>query len=103
MIHEQERMLGLVKEVLGDAFMALEIVHYDLHEDFAREQTNIRCTISDTTGERTEIEGAGVGLIDAFFHALLSRLAQDYPSLNSIIIEKFSVVGKLSRGNAPCH
>lgn len=103
MIHEQERMLGLVKEVLGDDFMHLEVVHYDLHEDFAREQTHIRCTIEDTQGEKTEIEGAGVGLIDAFFHALLNRLSQDYPSLNSIIIEKFTVSGKLSSGREASH
>ena len=103
MIHQQDRMLGLMKEVLEGEFVHLEVTGYDLHEDFTREETRIDCTIKDSHGEISHIEGGGVGLIDAFFHGLLNRLSQEYPSLTSIIIEKFTVAGKLSSGREHSH
>lgn len=99
MIHEQERILALVKEVLGENYVQLEVIGYDLHEDFGREATRIACTIRDTPGEVTVIEGSGVGIINAFFHALLDRLSRDYPSLDSISIDKFAVAGKIGSGS----
>lgn len=99
MIHEQERMLGLTKEVLGDDFMHLELVGYDLHEDFHREETRIACKFRDNkTEEVTVIEGKGTGVIDAFFHGLLDRLSQDYPSLDTIQIDKFQVAARIGSG-----
>ncbi len=101
MIHEQERMLGITREILGEDWMHLEVVGYDLHEDFHREQTRIACKIRDNkTNEVKVIEGSGVGLIDAFFHALLDRLSDRYPSLETISIDKFSVTAKIGSGSA---
>ena len=42
-----------------------------------------------------QIVGHGVGPIDAFFRGLLDFLHAEYPSLNSIVIDKFAVIGKL--------
>ena len=100
MIHEQGRILSLMKELLGPDYMQLEVVGYDLHEDFHREQTRIACKIRGDDGDLV-IEGSGVGLIDAFFHGLLNRLSQDYPSLDSIAIDKFIVQGKIGTGSEP--
>ncbi len=92
-------MLGITREVLGDDWMHLEVVGYDLHEDFDRESTRIACKIRDNkTQEVKVIEGSGVGLIDAFFHALLDRLAVRYPSLETISIDKFAVTAKIGSG-----
>jgi len=100
MIFEQAKMQGIMKELLGDDYVHLGLVGYDLHEDFHREETNIACKIrDDKTGEVTVIEGAGVGLIDAFFHALLSRMSRDYSSLQTISIDKFIVEGKIGSGH----
>ncbi len=99
MIYEQERILSIVKDVLKEEYVHLEVVGYDLHEDFEREQTRIACTIRDTNGETAVIEGSGVGIIDAFFHALLARLSREYPSLDSISIDKFAVTGKIGSGS----
>ncbi len=99
MIHDQERMLGLTKEILGDDFMHLELVGYDFHEDFHREESRIACKIrNNSTNEEQVIEGSGVGLIDAFFHALLDRLSEQYPSLDTISIDKFQVNAKIGSG-----
>ena len=99
MKHEQERMLGLMREILGDDFMALEVVGLDLHEDFERGETVIACTVkNDRTDRLTTIEGRGVGLIDAFFHSLLDGLSERYPSLKTITIDKFAVKGNMGSG-----
>ena len=97
MIHQQDRMMGIMKELLGDKYIHLEVVGYDLHEDFGRGETSIACKIRDTqSNELTVIEGRGVGIIDAFFHGLLDRLSRDYPSLESISVDKFVVTGRIS-------
>ena len=97
MIHKQARMIGIMKEILGDKYLELEVVGYDLHEDFGRSETKIACKIRDThSNELTVIEGRGVGIIDAFFHGLLDRLSQDYPSLQTIAVDKFTVTGKIA-------
>lgn len=99
MIHEQARMSGLTKELLGEDYLHLELLGYDLHEDFDREQANIAVTIRDKqTGEKQVIEGSGVGLIDAFFHALLDAMSGEYPSLETITIDKFLVQAKVGSG-----
>ena len=98
MIHEQARMLELMAELLGPERVRLSVVSYDLHEDFAREDTQITCTIRWVDGPTAVIEGHGVGPIDAFFNGLLGRLSKDHPSLNSLVIDKFQVLGKLSAG-----
>lgn len=97
MIHQQDRMMSIMKELLGDKYIHLEVVGYDLHEDFGRGETSIACKIRDTqSNELTVIEGRGVGIIDAFFHGLLGRLSRDYPSLESISVDKFVVTGRIS-------
>jgi hypothetical protein len=97
MIHQQERITGIMKELLGEKYLKLEVVGYDLHEDFGRGETSIACKIRDThSDEVTVIEGRGVGIIDAFFHALLDRLSREYPSLQSIQVDKFVVTGNIA-------
>lgn len=92
-------MLSLTKELLGEEHMHLELLGYDLHEDFHREATRLAVTIRDNNTKETQvIEGRGVGLIDAFFHGLLDRLSEEYPSLQTVSIDKFAVTGKIGSG-----
>ena len=96
MIRDQQRMLGLMKELLGDNFLYFDVVGYDLHEDFGRGETQIACKIADNnSGEITVIEGQGVGVIDAFFHGLLNRMAVEYASLGTVELDMFVVNAKL--------
>ncbi len=98
MIHEQSKMLELMREFLGEDLVRLRVDGYDLHEDFSREDTRMACTIRHVDGHTDVIEGRGVGPIDAFFKGLIERMARDYPSLESLVIDKFVVVGKLGDG-----
>jgi hypothetical protein len=99
MIRDQQRMLGLMKELLGDNFLHFDVVGYDLHEDFGRGETQIACKIADNnSGEITVIEGQGVGVIDAFFHGLLNRMAVEYASLETVELDMFVVNAKLGAG-----
>ncbi len=101
MIHEQDRMSAMMGEILGDRLVKLTVVAYDAHEDFSREETRLTCRVKDkTSGEEFAIEGKGVGLIDAFFHGVLARMSQEYPSLQTIAIDKFMVTGKIGGGRA---
>ena len=76
MIHQQDRIHGLTKEVLGEQYIHLEVIR-ELHEDY-RGSTLVACRFRTDAGETT-IEGRGVGLVDAFFNGLLARLSSDYP------------------------
>jgi len=104
MIRDQQRMLGIMKELLGDDFLHLEVVGYDLHEDFGRGETHIACKISDSSRDDIAvIEGRGVGVIDAFFHGLLLRLSADYPSLETVSLDKFVVNAHINRKKQGSH
>ena len=97
-------MLGIMKELLGDSYLHLEVVGYDLHEDFGRGETQIACKITDTSKDEVAmIEGRGVGVIDAFFHGLLQRLSADYPSLETVSLDKFVVNARINRKTRGSH
>ena len=97
MIHQQDRIHGLTKEVLGEQYIHLEVIDCRLHEDYRGEDTLVACRFKEDDSETT-IEGRGVGLIDAFFNGLLARLSEEYPSLKTVSIDKFTVDAKISSG-----
>ncbi len=99
---KQERSLALIKEILKDKFLDLAMVGYDVREDFDKDEARIVCRVRDVrTGETQNIEGQGVGIIDAFFHGLKARLADKYKSLDTIRFTGFTVKGKMDTGRGP--
>ena len=97
MIHQQDRIHGLAKEILGDQYIHLEVLDCQFHEDYRGGDSLLACRVKTDTGEST-IEGRGAGIVDAFFNGLLVMLSLDYPSLKTVSIDKFTVNAKISSG-----
>lgn len=98
---KQEEMLVKMKEILQEQYMHLGVRSYTVHEDLESTQDGeapckISCELVGEDGEKMVVEGEGVGTIDAFFNALRTRLADDYPSLRSIAFSEFSIQGLFS-------
>jgi hypothetical protein len=95
-IEKQQQILTLMKEILKEEYIHLQVLSYDLHEDFVTGDSRIVCQVKDErTGEVLTIEGKGAGVLDAFFHGLKDRLAKSFPSLNTIRFSSFDLRGDL--------
>lgn len=100
MYEKQKKMIGLMKEILQEDYMNLRVVSYTLTENLDENTCQIQCELND--GETSiMVEGEGVGTIDALFDGLKSRLAGDYPSLESIRFADFDIEGLISSDDGP--
>jgi len=91
LMESQEQMLELMGDILENDLIAFDVRAHVHEEDHQTERSVIRATLVDRRADsEVEIDGEGVGLIDAFFHALVKALAKDYPSLDSIKFREFS-------------
>jgi len=98
---QQQNMVGKMKEVLQEDYLELEVSSYQLTEDLSEETSRIDCTLSEAEGTTFQVEGTGVGAIDAFFAALRTHFADDYPSLKTIRFSKFKIEGLMSSDVGP--
>lgn len=87
--------LELIRRVLGNDYLELRIDKLVVEEGKDQESTRVRVDLSDTQGQRLSVDGSGVGLVDAMFHALLERYSAEYPSLKSIELAQFGVEAQL--------
>ena len=95
---QHEQLDRLVRDILGESYLTLEIPQYVLEEDVSSRTATIRCKVAEAqTGGFVEITGSGVGLIDAIFQGLKSRFSKAYPSLDHIEFVDFSVSGDFSK------
>ncbi len=95
----QERMLALIRDLLGEDYLHLEVRGHALEEDLVEGVSRVRLTLLDsTTGDEREVSGKGVGLVDAAFDALFGMLAAEYSSLAHIRFVSFSVAGAVGTG-----
>lgn len=101
MYEEQTKMISLMKEILQDDYLHLSVHQYTLNENLDQGSVDIHCRLSNQKDESFEVEGAGVGVIDALFDGLKKRMADDYPSLKSIRFSEFSIEGLVSREDSP--
>lgn len=101
MYEKQTQMISLMKEILQDKYLHLQVHHYALNENLDQGSVDIHCRLSDQNGESFEVEGVGVGVIDALFDGLKKRMADAYPSLKSIRFSEFSIEGLVSRDDGP--
>lgn len=96
MAMNQEKMIGLMREILQDEYLELVVRAYTLTEELSEGRSQIKCQMTNKNGKDVEVEGQGVGLIDAVFDGMRSYLAEDYSSLNSIRFSQFSIKGLIS-------
>ena len=86
--------LELIRRVLGDGYHELELERLVLDEA-AEASCSVVVEAKDTHAGRYRVEGTGRGLVDAIFHAMLERYAQEYQSLKSIELANFKVEARL--------
>lgn len=82
--HEQ-----LIKRVLGTNYFQLTIAKLVVEDD-PTDGSQVKAFISEGT-EQVEVDGKGVGVVDAFYNALLARYAREYQSLKTIQLSGFKV------------
>jgi hypothetical protein len=91
---KQQQALEQMRSVLGTEFLTLQVVDYELRERFGEEHCQIICNVIESPGDRRfEVNGRGVGMVDAFFSALSSRYQGEHPSLETIKFTRFEVRG----------
>jgi hypothetical protein len=95
-IGKQEQIHQLMKDILKENYLHLEVLSYELSENFVTGDSRIVCQVKDSrSGEVLTIEGRGSGVLDAFFHGLKDRLAKSFPSLNTIRFSTFELHGEM--------
>ncbi len=80
--------LDVIKRVLASNYLELSLARLVLEEE-PEQITKVRVTVID--GAPVEVEGQGVGLVDALYTALLNRFAIEYQSLKTIQLAGFQV------------
>lgn len=102
MNESMERTQALVREILGDEYVARQVERFTFEEHVPTREGHIRCELSrDAGGSGEVIEGYGVGVLDAFFRGLKEHFAPEYPSLETIQFTAFSVRGDMASGREP--
>lgn len=101
MYEKQRKMISLMKEILQENYLHLQVHSYTLNEDLDASSVDISCRLSDQQDDSFEVTGGGVGVIDALFDGLKKRMADDYPSLKSIRFSEFSIDGLISSDDSP--
>lgn len=88
----------MIRRVLGDSYLALSFTELGVIE--RPNEGSTMATIAVKEGEiSAPVQGQGVGLVDAIFHALQGRYAREYQSLNSISVVSFAVSTAIESGN----
>ena len=89
---------AVIRRVLGANYLQLSLVRLAVEEDVHNGST-VRVTV--TEGEQPiEVEGKGVGVVDALFGALLGRYAREYRSLETIRLQAFHVAADVETKKA---
>ena len=85
--------LDLIQRVLGDSYHKLVLDRLIIDE--AEASCSVVVEATDTHAGKYRAEGKGRGMVDAIFHAMLDRYAQEYQSLKSIELANFKVEARL--------
>lgn len=87
----------LIRRVLGTNFLELRLSRLVIEE--IDSTSTVRVTV--TEGDQTvEVEGRGVGVVDAVYAALLDRYAREYQSLKTIELSEFRVAADIETKKA---
>jgi hypothetical protein len=93
---------SLSREILGDAWVIIQIVNLKLTENFETSMALLDAKmieISENKPKKKSISGKGVGLVDACFDAIIKSYEEDYCSLETISIVDFAVNAHVGHGS----
>ena len=82
----------LIRRVLGSNFLELKLRRLIIDEHDHTSEVKITVLEGETTAE---LEGKGVGVVDALFNGLLDRYAREYQSLKTIQLVGFKVAADI--------
>lgn len=88
----------MIRKVLGSNFTELRLRKLQITEhDMTSE---VKLVVSEGGDQTADIEGKGIGVVDALFEGLLSRYAREYQSLKTIQVTGFKVAADLETKKA---
>jgi len=87
---ESARVDQLAHEVLRDGYRTFSLERLELVEEPTSVHVKVRLR-RHPENDVVDVEGHGVGLVDAFFEGVLRAWAGEFPSLKTIALEDFSV------------
>jgi hypothetical protein len=80
--------IELIRRVLGSNFFELKLVRHTVEEG----DHSTTCKVSLLEGDQpVDVEGKGIGVVDAIYNGLLDRYAREYQSLKTIQLIGFNV------------
>lgn len=82
----------LIRRVLGANFLELKLVRQTIEELDGSTAVKVAVLEGETP---VEVEGKGVGLVDALYNALLDRYGREYQSLKTIELVGFKVASDI--------
>jgi len=89
---------ALVHRVLGSNYLQLSLVRLASEEDPSNGSI-VRVTVNEGD-QPVEVEGKGVGVVDALYSGLLGRYAREYESLKTITLSSFHVAADIETKKA---
>ncbi|MGE3547587.1 MAG: hypothetical protein AB7L28_26915, partial [Kofleriaceae bacterium] len=87
----------LIRRVLGSNFLELSLTKIQLEE--LDSESIVRITVREGDAP-VEVEGRGVGMVDAIYSGLLNRYAREYQSLKTIQLTGFKVAADIETKKA---
>jgi hypothetical protein len=90
--------LQVIRRVLGTNYLQLSLVKLQIAED-PNDGASVKVTLKEGS-EPVDVEGKGVGVVDALYSAMLGRFAREYQSLKSIQLSGFSVAADMESKKA---
>lgn len=100
-MHRRTATTELIRDVLKEGYLGLDIGHIALVEDVAAgTSSRVEVTLRETRDDTREqvISGQGVGIVDALYHGLVAHYAREYPSLSTLSFTGFEVTGRMGTG-----
>ncbi len=96
-MHHRSSTLEMIKNVLQDDYINLNVKRYELSEDVGNSPCSVVVELERGAGGPSEvIQGTGVGFVDALYHGLSAHYAREYPSLSTITFTGFEVEGHMN-------
>ena len=89
---------AVIRRVLGNNYLQLGLQRLAIEED-AQSGSIVKVTVSEGD-QPVEVEGKGVGVVDALYSGLLGRYAREYQSLKTIQLSSFHVAADIETKKA---
>jgi hypothetical protein len=88
----------LIRRILGDNYLELRLLRLVLDE-VVDDGTTVKLTVGERDAT-VEVEGKGVGAVDAMYAGLLDRYAREYQSLKTLRLTGFHVAAEMETKKA---